>query len=111
MKAPMNAVLYGVESSKGDFEGVGYDSSTFHLSVDLGKKSNGKTVGVVSRPFKMGDSTEVEKWLHLGPLMSSGRVPVVCEFDVVATKDSVKLTLLSISPITTTATTAAAKAV
>jgi hypothetical protein len=108
MKANMNAVLYGVESGKGDFEGVAYDSTTFHLSVDLGKKSNGKTVGVVSRPFKMGDSTEVDKWLHLGPAMPSGRVPVVCEFDVVATKDGSKLVLLGITPATTAAVPKAA---
>lgn len=101
MKAPMGAILFAVESSKGDFEGVGYDSTTFHLSVDLGKKSNGKTFGLVTRPFKLGDSSEIEKWAGLAALLNTGKgVPVDCEFDIVAARDGVKLSLLAIKPAT-----------
>ncbi len=99
MKMQSVALLFGIESSKGDFEGTVYDSTKFHLSADLGKKSNGETIGLVTRPFKFGDSTEIKKWSHLAPHLSSGKpIPVVCEFDVVASSDGVKLTLVSIKP-------------
>lgn len=101
MKMQSNALLFGIESSKGEFQGLQYDSTKFHLSVDLGQKSNGKTVGLVTRPFKLGDSTEIEKWAHLGAHMGAGKpIPVECEFDVVAASDGVKLTLLAIKPAT-----------
>ena len=100
MKMQSQNLLFGIESSKGDFEGTAYDSTKFHLSVDLGKKGNGKTIGVVTRPFKFGDSTEIEKWVHLTAHFAAGK-PVLCncEFDVVAgSGNDVKLTLLAIQP-------------
>lgn len=101
MKMQSTALLFGIESSKGEFEGSKYDSTKFHLSVDLGQKSNGKTVGLVTRPFKFGDSSEIEKWAHLGAHMGAGKpIPVKCDFDVVASSDGVKLTLLGIEPAT-----------
>lgn len=99
MKMTSTALLLGIESSKGTFESTAYDSTKFHLSVDLGQKSNGKTVGMVSRPFKFGDSTEIEKWSHLDKFLREGKaIPVDCEFDVVAAADGTKLTLLGIKP-------------
>lgn len=109
MKMQSQALLFGIESSKGEFQGTPYDSTKFHLSVDMGTKSNGKTIGVVTRPFKFGDSTEIEKWVNLTPLLSQGK-PVMCncEFDVVASSDGTKLTLLGIQPVPQTKTAAAA---
>lgn len=108
MKMKANALLLGIESSKGTFESTAYDSTKFHLSVDLGQKSNGKTVGLVTRPFKCGDSTEIEKWLHLDKYLREGKmIPVECEFDVVAAADGTKLTLLGIQPVTPPAKAAA----
>ena len=99
MKMQSNALLFGIESSKGTFENTTYDSTKFHISVDMGSKSNGKTIGVVTRPFKLGDSTEIEKWTALAPHLGAGKpVPVECEFDVVASSDGTKLTLLAIKP-------------
>lgn len=101
MKMQSTALLLGIESSKGEFEGTKYDSTKFHLSVDLGQKSNGKTLGLVTRPFKFGDSTEIEKWTHLDAHMRAGKpIPVKCDFDVVAASDGVRLTLLGIEPAT-----------
>lgn len=97
MKMKSNALLFGIESSKGEFEGTKYDSTKFHLSVDLGQKGNGETLGVVTRPFKFGDSTELLKWKHLANYMAQGKpIPVEAEFDVVASSDGVKLTLLGL---------------
>ena len=99
MKMQSQALLFGIESSKGNFEGTPFDSTKFHLSVDLGTKSTGKTIGLVTRPFKFGDSTEIEKWVNLTPVLSTGKpIACNCEFDVVASSDGVKLTLLAIQP-------------
>lgn len=99
MKMTSQAVLHGIKSSKGDYEGRGYDSTTFHLSVDMGSSSNGESIGVVTRPFKFGDSSEFQKWAHLKSKWPMGGVLCECEFDVVAGADnSTKLTLLGIRP-------------
>lgn len=99
MRMKNQAVLHGIKSSKGDFEGRGYDSTTFHLAVDMGQSSNGESIGVVTRPFKFGTSTEFAKWEHLKASWPLGGVICDCEFDVVAGSDnSTKLTLLGIMP-------------
>lgn len=99
MKFQNKAVLHGIKSSKGEMEGRGYDSTTFHLSVDLGQSSNGESIGVVTRPFKCGDSTEFAKWSHLKNSWPVGGVLCDCEFDIVAGADNTsKVTLLAIKP-------------
>lgn len=99
MKMQSRAVLHGIKSSKGDIEGRAYDSTTFHLSVDLGQSGNGESIGVVTRPFKFGKSDEFQKWAHLKNSWPLGGVMCDCEFDIVAGADnSAKLTLLGIKP-------------
>ena len=99
MKMQSRAVLHGIKSSKGDIDGRPFDSTTFHLSVDIGQSSSGESIGVVTRPFKLGTSEEFQKWAHLKNSWPSGGVPVDCEFDVVAGADNTaKLTLLGIKP-------------
>lgn len=99
MRMQNRAVLHGIKSSKGDIDGRPYDSTTFHLSVDLGQSSNGESIGVVTRPFKLGDSTEFDRWKHLKNSWPIGGVMCDCEFDVVAGADNgAKLVLLSIKP-------------
>ena len=99
MKLQSQAVLHGIKSSKGEIEGRGYDSTTFHISVDLGATSNGESIGVVTRPFKCGTSEEFKKWAHLKNNWPATGIPVLCEFDVVAGADQTsKLTLLAIKP-------------
>ena len=104
MKFQSNAVLHGIKSSKGEIEGRGFDSTTFHLSVDIASSQSGDSIGVVTRPFKFGDSTEFQKWAHLKDKWPLGGILCDCEFDVVAGADnSVKLTLLGIKPASTKA--------
>lgn len=99
MKMKSDAVLTGIKSSKGDMEGRAYDSTTFHIAVDLGNSSNGESIGTVTRPFKFGTSAEFAKWKHLKDSFPLGGLPVVCEFDVQAGADQAsKLTLVSIHP-------------
>ena len=104
MKMTSKAVLHGLKQSKGDFEGRAFDSTTFHLSVDIASSQSGDSIGVVTRPFKFGDSTEFQKWAHLKDKWPLGGILCDCEFDVVAGADnSVKLTLLGIKPASTKA--------
>lgn len=99
MRMKTQAVLHGIKSSKGDFEGRGYDSTTFHLAVDMGDSSNGESIGAVTRPFKFGKSDEFQKWAHLKGSWPLGGVLCDCEIDVIAGSDnSTKLTLLAIQP-------------
>lgn len=102
MKMTSQAVLHGLKQSKGEFEGRAFDSTTFHLSVDIGQSSSGESIGVVTRPFKFGDSTEFMKWAHLKNKWPLGGVMCDCEFDIVAGADNTtKLTLLGIRPSAT----------
>ena len=104
MKMKNTAVLHGIKSSKGEIEGRGFDSTTFHLYVDIASSQSGESIGVVTRPFKYGDSTEFQKWAHLKDKWPLGGILCECEFDVVAGADnSVKLTLLGIKPASTKA--------
>lgn len=104
MKMKNTAVLHGIKSSKGEIEGRGFDSTTFHLSVDIASSQSGESIGVVTRPFKFGDSTEFQKWAHLKDKWPLGGILCECDFDVVAGADnSVKLTLLGIKPASTKA--------
>lgn len=99
MKFQSNAVLHGIKSSKGDFEGRGFDSTTFHLSVDIADSNSGEAIGVVTRPFKLGTSEEFKKWQNLKNSWPATGLPVVCEFDIVAgAEQASKLILLSIKP-------------
>lgn len=99
MKMTSKAVLHGLKQSKGDFEGRAFDSTTFHLSVDIAQSSSGESIGVVTRPFKLGTSAEFEKWAHLKNSWPLGGVMCDCEFDIVAGADNTtKLTLLAIKP-------------
>lgn len=99
MKMKNTAVLHGIKSSKGEIEGRGFDSTTFHLSVDIASSQSGESIGVVTRPFKFGDSTEFQKWAHFKDKWPLGGILCECEFGVVAGADnSVKLTLLGIKP-------------
>lgn len=99
MKMQSNAVLHGIKTSKGEFEGRAFDSTTFHLSVDIGESQSGEAVGHETRPFKLGTSAEFNAWKHFKNGWPLGGIPVVCEFDVVAGADrTTKLTLLSIRP-------------
>lgn len=91
--------LYGIESGKGSFNDTSYDSTKAHLAVDLGEKSTGKTMGVVTRPFKLGDSTQIDRWEVFKSHLALGRgIPVMCEFEVIAASTGVKLELISMEP-------------
>ena len=102
MRFNAQGVLVGIKSSKGEFEGRAFDSTTFHLAVDLPDSQNGESLGQVTRPFKLGSSTEYAKWKHLKKGWPVGGVAVDCVFEMAAGADqSSKLILVDIHPQST----------
>lgn len=100
MRFQAQALLMGISTSKGTYEGRDFDSCTFHLSMDLPDKSTGETIGSVTRPLKMGTSAEFEKWRHLKDKWPVSGVPVECLFEATAGSDnSTRLTLIQIKPL------------
>lgn len=104
MRFNAQAVLTGIKSSKGQIEnGPKFDSTTFHLQVDLAESSMGETIGRVTRPFKCGDSSEIQKWSKYKASWPLAGVPVDCVFEMAAgAQDSSKLILVEIKPAAST---------
>lgn len=99
MKMQSQVVCHAIKESKGTFEGKPFSSTTFHLSVDMAENGAGRSIGSVTRPFKLGDASEFEKWAHLKDAWPEAGLPCVATFDIVAGADnSSKLTLLALSP-------------
>lgn len=93
------ARLYAIEANNVTVEGRTFDSTKFHLAVDLGEKATGIQMGVVTRPFKLGTSEEGAKWAKYKDLLAQGAgMPVEVDFDAVSTSTGVTLALVSIVP-------------
>src|SRR4051812_14848605 len=97
MRTQANVVVHGVKESVGTFEGRAFSSTTFHCEVDLKENGAGRSIGRVTRPFKLGDAKEFDKWAHLA---NSLPLHAVATFDMEASReDGVKLTLIDIRPV------------
>ena len=66
MKFQTEVIVHAVKESVGEIEGRAYSSTTFHCEVDLKENGAGRSIGHVTRPFKLGDHKEFDKWAHLG---------------------------------------------
>lgn len=91
-----NVVVHGIKESAGTFEGREFSSCTFHCEVDLKENGAGRSLGRVTRPFKIGDAKEFDKWTHMG-----NAFPIKAEavFEMVASRDDKsELKLISIRP-------------
>lgn len=99
MKMQSNVLCTGIKESSGSFEGKAFSSTTFHLNVDVAENTAGRSIGAVTRPFKMGDASEFEKWVGMKASWPAAGLPCVATFDVVAGADNTsKLTLLELRP-------------
>ena len=101
MKMQSEVVVHAVKESAGDFEGKAFSSCTFHCEVDLKENGAGRSIGVVTRPFKLPDAKEFDKWAHLGKSLP---IRAMADFEMEAIKEvqggsGTKLTLLAIRPI------------
>ncbi len=97
MQTISRVVVHAVKESVGTFEGKPFSSCTFHCEVDLKENGAGRSIGSVTRPFKLGDAKEFDKWAHL-----ANSLPIVAEatFEMEASReDGVKLTLVGIKPV------------
>lgn len=96
MRFPTQVVVHGIKESAGTFEGKPFSSTTFHCEVDLKENGAGRSLGRVTRPFKIGDAKEFDKWLKL-----DGQFPILADaiFEMEATReDGTKLSLVEITP-------------
>jgi uncharacterized protein with von Willebrand factor type A (vWA) domain len=97
MQVQSEVVVHAVKESVGVFEGKPFSSTTFHCEVDLKENGAGRSLGRVTRPFKLGDAKEFDKWAHLGNSLPL-RARATFEMDA-AREDGVKLTLIAIVPM------------
>lgn len=97
MQFNSEVVVHAVKESVGEFEGRAFSSCTFHCEVDLKENGAGRSIGRVTRPFKLGDAKEFDKWAHLG---NSLPVRAQATFEMSAAKeDKATLVLVAIKPI------------
>jgi uncharacterized protein with von Willebrand factor type A (vWA) domain len=98
MQFNSEVTVYAVKESVGEMEGKAFSSTTFHCAVDLKENGAGRSIGVVTRPFKLGDHKEFDKWAHLG---NSLPIKAKAVFEMAAAReDGTSLKLVSIQPIT-----------
>lgn len=100
MRFSNEVIVHGIKASKGVMETAGgqrpYDSTTFHCEVDIAESSSGPSIGKATRPFKCGDSTEFEKWAHLG---NSLPVKAQAVFEMATSGDGTKMVMVEIKPV------------
>jgi len=97
MRFESEVIVHAVKESKGEFEGRAFSSTTFHCEVDLKENNAGRSIGRVTRPFKLGDASEFDKWAHLG---ASLPIKAKATFEMEAAReDGAKLSLVEIKPV------------
>lgn len=102
MKIPAaEVVVTGIKRSKGNYEGVDYDSTKFYISTDL-DDSKGNSKGTATTEYSMGKSDEYDKWSHL-----TFPFAAVAEMEIVTSGKATKISLVSLKPKQAAATRAA----
>uniref|UniRef100_UPI000D37A50C hypothetical protein n=1 Tax=unclassified Variovorax TaxID=663243 RepID=UPI000D37A50C len=100
MQMQSEVLVHGIKESTGTFEGRAFSSTVFHCEVDMKENGAGRAIGHVTRPFKLGDHTEFEKWAHLGPTLNAGPIRALATFELEATREEgSKLALVGIRPV------------
>lgn len=96
MEFNAEVLVHGVKESVGEYEGRAFSSTTFHCEVDLKENGAGRSIGRVTRPFKLGDAKEFDKWAHIKQDQLPVKVRAVFEMEAVR-DDGSKLVLKSIA--------------
>ncbi|WP_312302214.1 hypothetical protein [Diaphorobacter nitroreducens] len=97
MQFKSEVIVHGVKESKGTIEGREFSSTTFHCEVDLAENSAGRSIGRATRPFKLGDAKEFDKWSHLGESLP---LKAIATFEMAAAaQDGTKMVLVDIRPV------------
>lgn len=93
MKFNGELVVVGMKASKGDYEGVAFDSTKAFCLQDM-DTSKGTMIGQATVEYTIGDSTEFEKFKHLPfPFKASA------EFELVTTGKAQKTVVRALKPI------------
>lgn len=100
MQMQSEVLVHGIKESTGTFEGRAFSSTVFHCEVDMKENGAGRAIGHVTRPFKLGDHSEFEKWAHLGATLNAGPIRAMATFELEATREEgSKLVLVAIRPV------------
>lgn len=93
MKMDKQLTITGMKASKGEYEGVGFDSTKVYAMTDMDEtKGNAKGFATVEYVFNKSD--EYEKFKHLSfPFKAD------CELDFVTNGKVQKMILVGIKPI------------
>lgn len=93
MRIPAAEVtVTGIKRSKGNYEGVDYDSTKFYIATDL-DDSKGNSKGSATTEYTMGKSDEFDKWSHMTfPFVG------VAEMEIVTSGKVTKIALISLKP-------------
>ena len=93
MRIKTEAIVTGIKRSKGEFEGIKYDSTKFYVQADLDdSKDNAKGSATTEYPF--GTSDEYQKYVHLTfPFKAE------LELDIGTTGREQKVTLIAVKPL------------
>lgn len=97
MQVKSEVIIHGIKESKGSIDGREFSSTTFHCEVDLAENTAGRSLGRATRPFKLGDAKEFDKWAHLGAALPLKAIAI---FEMAAAaQDGTKLVLVDIRPV------------
>lgn len=97
MQFKSEVIVHGVKESKGSIDGREFSSTTFHCEVDIAENSAGRSIGRATRPFKLGDAKEFDKWSHLGAALP---LKAIATFEMAAAaQDGTKMVLVDIRPV------------
>lgn len=97
MQFKSEVIVHGVKESQGSIDGRAFSSTTFHCEVDLAENSAGRSIGRATRPFKLGDAKEFDKWAHLGQSLP---LKAIATFEMAAAaQDGTKMVLVDIRPL------------
>ncbi|WP_406622937.1 hypothetical protein [Acidovorax sp. SDU_ACID1] len=97
MQFKSEVIVHGVKESKGVIEGREYNNTVFHCEVDLAENGSGRSIGRATRPFKLADASNFDKWAHLGQSMP---VKAIATFEMAAAaQDGTKMVLVDIRPL------------
>jgi len=101
MQFPAEVIVHAIKESVGTYEGKPFSSTTFHCEVDLPENGAGRSMGKVTRPFKLGDATEFDKWAHLGnslPLKAVATMNLEAARDA-SGREATKVTMIALRPL------------
>lgn len=93
MKINQQLTVTGMKASKGDFEGIVFDSTKVYAMTDM-DESKGNAKGFATVEYSFAKADEFDKFKHLTfPFKAD------CEMEFVTSGKAQKMILLSVKPV------------